>query len=145
MDYFDLQKYHFDGRASSLVIRDRVPQQQVIQGQIKLPPPRDSSSDGRKHRAPPAPAVIAPQTGKAIQSDPGMEMDTDRPGMNYRSFDLDVPEPKRCQRTCQDDPKCKSWTYVKPGVQGPKARCWLKTGVPSAKPAQCCISGVKSP
>jgi hypothetical protein len=143
---FWLQDYQFKGRASSLVIRDRSPQE-VIQGQIKLPPappPRDSSSGGRKHRAPPAPTAIAPQTAKNLQPDSGLEMDIDRPGMNYRSFDLDVQEPKRCQRTCQDDPKCKAWTYVKPGVQGPKARCWLKTGVPSAKSNPCCISGVKT-
>jgi hypothetical protein len=146
MDYFVLQKYQFDGRASSLVVRARGPQQQVIPGQIKLPPPpppRDpwwKSTGGTTHRAPPS---IEPQTGKVIQPDSGTEINTDRPGLNYRSFDLDVPEPKRCQRTCQDDPKCKAWTYVKPGVQGPKARCWLKSGVPPAKSAQCCISGVK--
>jgi hypothetical protein len=138
-----LTDYQFEGRASSLVVRARGPQQEVIQGQIKLPPPRDGSSSGEKHRAPPAPASMEPQTVKVVQPDSGLEKDTDRPGMNYRNFDLDVSEPKRCQRTCQDDPKCKAWTYVKPGVQGPKARCWLKTGVPSAKPAPCCISGVK--
>jgi hypothetical protein len=143
--WFILADYQFDGRASSLVVRARGPQQQVIPGQIKLPPapPSRDSSSGVTHRAPPAPVPIESQPAKVLQLGSGLEMDTDRPGINYRSFDLDVPEPKRCQRTCQDDPKCNAWTYVKPGVQGPKARCWLKTGVPSAKPAQCCISGVK--
>jgi hypothetical protein len=56
---FELQKYQFDRRASSLVVRARGPQQQVIQGQVKLPPappPRDGSGSGKTHRAPPAPS-----------------------------------------------------------------------------------------
>jgi len=35
------------------------------------------------------------------------------------------------------------WTYARPGEQGPRARCWLKTAVPPARPAACCISGAK--
>jgi hypothetical protein len=91
------------------------------------------------------PTKVPVLEGRPLPTGPiSLEQDTDRPGLNYRSFDLDVPEPKRCQRTCQDDPECKAWTYVKPGVQGPRARCWLKTGVPAAKPNPCCLSGVKT-
>jgi hypothetical protein len=32
---------------------------------------------------------------------------------------------------------------VNPGVQGPAARCWLKSSVPPATPNSCCTSGVK--
>jgi hypothetical protein len=32
---------------------------------------------------------------------------------------------------------------VRPGVQGPHARCALKNAVPPARPADCCLSGVK--
>jgi hypothetical protein len=74
----------------------------------------------------------------------GMEQNTDRPGQNYRVFDLGAPEPARCQAACREDGKCRAWTYVKPGVQGAKARCWLKAGVPPAKSNGCCVSGVKS-
>ncbi len=62
-----------------------------------------------------------------------MELDIDRPGMDYKSFDLASPDPNLCERACKEDPQnCKAWTYVKPGIQGPKARCWLKSGVPPA-------------
>jgi hypothetical protein len=74
---------------------------------------------------------------------PGMENDVDRPGNDYRSFDLSSPDPTLCKQACDDDPNCKAFTYVKPGFQGTSARCWLKNAVPSAVPSSCCISGVK--
>lgn len=73
----------------------------------------------------------------------GFEQNTDRPGMDYKSFDLPEARPGMCWKACANEGKCKAWTYVKPGVQGPKARCWLKHGVPKARPADCCVSGVK--
>jgi hypothetical protein len=73
----------------------------------------------------------------------GMEQDTDRPGSDYRDFDLARPEPALCQAACTKGEQCKAWTYVKPGVQGDKARCWLKSEVPDAAPSDCCVSGVK--
>ncbi len=75
---------------------------------------------------------------------PGMEPDTDRPGMDYRSFDLPYADPKLCMEACNKDPRCKAWTYVKPNtIQGPRPRCWLKHSVPPPKPHYCCVSGVK--
>ena len=72
-----------------------------------------------------------------------MELDTDRPGMDYKSFDLSLPDPKICENACKEDPQnCKVWTYVKPGIQGPQARCWLKSGFPTAVKNNCCVSGV---
>lgn len=73
-----------------------------------------------------------------------VEQNTDRPGQNYRNFDLDAPEPERCRAACMEDGNCRAWTYVKPGFQGPQARCWLKSGVPPAKSNTCCVSGVKA-
>jgi hypothetical protein len=72
-----------------------------------------------------------------------LETDTDRPGMDYRNFDLSSPDVNLCERACADDSQCKAFTYVKPGIQGPNARCWLKSGVPASKKSSCCISGVK--
>ncbi len=72
-----------------------------------------------------------------------MEFDTDRQGMDYKSFDLPSTDPNLCERACKEDPQnCKAWTYVKPGIQGPKARCWLKSGVPRAVRNTSCISGI---
>ena len=41
------------------------------------------------------------------------------------------------------EPGCVAFTYVNPGVQGPRARCWLKGAVPAPVPDACCVSGVK--
>ena len=73
---------------------------------------------------------------------PGPEVGTDRPGSDYRNFDLSSPKDGECRRSCARDEICKAYTYVKPGVQGPKARCWLKTSVPPPRPNGCCVSGV---
>ncbi len=74
---------------------------------------------------------------------PMLEPDTNRPGQDYKSLELTDPQPEVCQQACADDPKCKAFTYVKPGGQGPRAMCWLKSGVPAASKSDCCVSGVK--
>lgn len=79
----------------------------------------------------------------AVLVEPG----ADRAGSDYRNFEVgnadlrDQPE-LICQTACQKDAQCRAWTYVKPGVQGPKARCWLKTAVPAVRANNCCVSGV---
>jgi hypothetical protein len=74
-----------------------------------------------------------------------MEMDTDRPGMNYKNFDLLRNHPALCENECMKDVNCMAWTYVKPGIQGSSARCWLKKGIPSPVKNTCCVSGYRSP
>ena len=65
----------------------------------------------------------------------------DRPGSDYASFDLGGTNPADCQNACLRDSRCKAWTFVKPGVQGPRARCWLKTAIPAPVANGCCVSG----
>ncbi|WP_164712231.1 PAN domain-containing protein [Methylobacterium currus] len=72
-----------------------------------------------------------------------MEYSLDRPGLDYRSFDLAQADANLCSNACNGEAQCKAWTYVRPGVQGPKARCWLKNKVPAAMASSCCTSGVK--
>ena len=74
-----------------------------------------------------------------------IEMDTDRPGMNYKNFDLLRNHPTLCESECIKDANCMAWTYVKPGIQGSSARCWLKRGIPSPVKNTCCVSGYKPP
>jgi PAN domain-containing protein len=97
------------------------------------PPPQPPASgwQGRPTTPPPAPA--------ARQWEP----QTDRPGADYRNFDLRAPRPEMCRDACWSEPQCRSFTYVRPGVQGPHARCWLKNVVPPSRPSDCCLSGVK--
>lgn len=73
-----------------------------------------------------------------------LEYDTDRPGADYRHFELPQAAPEPCRDACAGDPQCQAFTYVKPGVQGSNARCWLKHAVPPAGPSSCCVSGVKA-
>lgn len=73
-----------------------------------------------------------------------LEENTDLQGMDYKNFDLSSPDPNLCAQECYNDSQCKAFTYVKPGCQGPNARCWLKNGVPAATSNECAISGVKA-
>ncbi|OAQ20922.1 WSC domain-containing protein [Thermosulfurimonas dismutans] len=74
----------------------------------------------------------------------GVEDNIDRPGLDYKNFNLPYPDYKLCQDACDKDPECKAWTYVKPyTIQGAYAKCWLKNAVPNPVRNKCCISGVK--
>jgi len=73
-----------------------------------------------------------------------MEQDTNRMGKDYRNFFLPTPDPAQCQAACAAEPHCRAWTYVKPGVQGSQARCWLKDSVPQPKRDKNCVSGLCS-
>jgi len=73
-----------------------------------------------------------------------MEVNTDRPGLDYRSFDLPAADPNLCRNACAGEANCKAFTYVRLGVQGPNARCWLKSSVPNPVSSNCCVSGVKT-
>ena len=65
---------------------------------------------------------------------------SDLPGGNYKNFFLDgIAED--CQDACAADPKCKAFTWVKPGVQGAKAVCWLKSTASYSVKNQNCLSG----
>lgn len=72
-----------------------------------------------------------------------IENNTDRRGSDYKNFDLPEPNYQLCQDACANDPNCQAYTYVNPGVQGSKARCWLKDTVPAANASSCCTSGIK--
>ena len=83
-----------------------------------------------------APAVANAQ---AVSLENGM----DRLGSDYKGFALGQPDPWLCRQACADDRMCKAYTYVRPGVKGPDAMCYLKSSVPPATPNECCASGMK--
>lgn len=89
------------------------------------------------------PIVALVFIGLVAPSARAIEIDVDRPGLDYRNFDLSQAQPFQCEKACSADGRCRAWTYVKPGVQGAKARCWLKSAVPQAHTHPCCHSGVK--
>ena len=71
------------------------------------------------------------------------EVDVDRPGMDLANFILAQADPSQCLAACQANGNCRAFTFVKPGVQGPQARCWLKSGVPAPVRSACCVSGMR--
>jgi hypothetical protein len=73
-----------------------------------------------------------------------MEQDTDRTGSDMYGFDMTQPDAVQCQATCTINAQCKAWTFVKAGLQGPNARCYLKNGVPPPARNGCCVSGAKA-
>lgn len=74
-----------------------------------------------------------------------LELDANRLGGDYQVVELPAADPELCRAACDDDAKCKAFTYVKPGLQGKTARCWLKGPVvpPARLNEGCCVSGVK--
>lgn len=90
-------------------------------------------------RRPPARGMVArPGNIRSLA-----EHGTDRPGADYRAFDPPKADPAQCRNACAKDPRCKAWTYMKPGVRGSGPHCWLKSRVPALRPDPCCTSGVK--
>ena len=71
------------------------------------------------------------------------EWGTDRPGGDIPGKKFEKPDAVQCGKTCDGDAECKAYTYVYPGVQGPKGQCYLKSSVPAPVANTCCISGVK--
>lgn len=89
-------------------------------------------------------AIIAGLAVAAARAETTVETDTDRMGSDYSGYDLSAADPQLCRTACDSDAQCKAYTYVKPGVQGPNARCYLKNAVPAPSPNSCCVSGVKA-
>lgn len=69
-------------------------------------------------------------TGATSGKKRGLDVNTDRPGNDYRSFTPSSPSAAICQATCAAESACKAWTYVPP-TSG-SARCYLKNATPWA-------------
>ena len=90
-------------------------------------------------------SVPAPKPCPACTSGLGSksfaETGIDRRGSDFANFDLSSADPEQCQSACNGSQSCQAWTYVNPGIQGPKPRCWLKSVMPPAIINNCCVSG----
>lgn len=90
-------------------------------------------------------ALLVLQTGGAFA-----QANTDRPGGDMQPpITLEFKQGSfltfeaECEGICKNNGLCRAWTMVKPGVQGPKARCYLKDRIPAARANNCCVSGAK--
>lgn len=106
---------------------------------------------GGRNSVPPTPAAPAKSKASSTSSSSEtsappatstLEEQTDRPGNDYSQTNSD--DPVKCRAKCLKDKSCAAWTWVQEGVQGDKGQCYLKDRVPSARPADCCVSGVIS-
>ncbi len=71
------------------------------------------------------------------------EPDSNRGGSDYSSFPVIGDRVEMCRDACAAETSCAAYTYVRPGLQGPRAMCWLKSVVPPAATDGCCTSGVR--
>lgn len=73
-----------------------------------------------------------------------IEMSIDRTGGDYRHFDLKSdPSGDACKKACENENRCRAWTYVRPGYLGPGvSRCYLKDRITKPRRKPCCMSGV---
>jgi hypothetical protein len=51
---------------------------------------------------------------RADNFEPIYEEDVDRPGQSYRTIEQLEMAPRKCQKACADDAKCRAWSYEKP-------------------------------
>lgn len=53
--------------------------------------------------------------------------------------------PEQCQADCAKNPRCKAFTFIKPGTYNPNdpQMCYLMSQVEKLTPSPCCISAVK--
>lgn len=89
--------------------------------------------------------LLALLAGVAHAADYTIEDGFDRPGPIYESFEQtsEFQDPVLCRDRCESQPQCKSFTFVKPGVEGPKARCKMRDREPAPVESACCISAVR--
>jgi len=72
-----------------------------------------------------------------------VEVSIDRYGGDYRNFEMPKdPAPAACKKACEDDNRCRAWTYARPGYVGAAARCYLKDRITRPRRKPCCMSGV---
>jgi len=72
-----------------------------------------------------------------------IEYSIDRAGGDYRSFEAAAdPAGKPCADACKAEPRCRAWTYHRPGYGTAGARCYLKDHIKPPRHRPCCISGV---
>lgn len=73
----------------------------------------------------------------------GFENSIDRPGGDYRNFELKNGDgDEACKAACTADNKCRAFTYSRPGYAGRQARCFLKKDIKPPRRRAGFISGV---
>jgi hypothetical protein len=85
--------------------------------------------------------AVCGMSGPASAQGETFSPNTDRPGNDFRNITING-NAEACLRLCNRESRCRAWTFVKAGIQGRSARCFLKNPIPNAVPNPCCTSGV---
>jgi len=83
-------------------------------------------------------SVLFLAASPSVACGPYCDMPGDRGGVAYY-----IDNAVACESTCDGTPDCVGWTWVKPGLQGPQAVCWIKKQIVSTRRSNCCISGYR--
>jgi hypothetical protein len=73
-----------------------------------------------------------------------MMMGVDLAGSDIANFALPNGNPQLCQQACNARGDCRAWTFMKIGVHGPQATCWIKNAVPAGRYHDGVVSGIRS-
>ena len=96
--------------------------------------------------APPAVAVAVPAAPSGTgmpQSGSQLLLNTNLFGSDITGFDVASGRPEDCAALCARNGSCRAWTLVSAGIQGPVAKCWIKSAVPPGTINACCTSGLR--
>jgi hypothetical protein len=95
--------------------------------------------DGTLPVAAPSASRHAGPTAQMSEREDGI----DRRGGDYQCFDVRTDHIEDCEATCKAEMRCAAWTYVRPAVISPNARCCMKSVIPAPSDNTCCVSGTK--
>ena len=73
----------------------------------------------------------------------GFDINTNRPGATYKSFELPKNDAMLCKKACDKQKRCKAWVFVKE-TSNSKPKCLLKDSVTQAVLDPYTVSGVKT-
>jgi hypothetical protein len=80
-----------------------------------------------------------------VETRPGSAVENaiDRIGGDYRNFEIPANKDfQACRQACEDESRCRAWSFNRAGYGGPTARCYLKDKVTAPRRRPCCVSGV---
>jgi hypothetical protein len=101
-----------------------------------------------KHRVTPSVenncCVSGVKGGGLSENRPGpLETSIDRYGGDYKNFEMTSnPGAEACKKACEDDNRCRAFTFARSGYVGTAARCYLKDKITRPRRKPCCVSGV---
>ena len=107
--------------------------------------PRAATGTNPPPAQPAAPRAGSPPARPPASAESGIQTGIDMPGKDYRNVALNDNgnAPAACESLCAQEAQCKAWSWVKPGIQGPKAMCWLKNEIPPRVSNPNTASGLK--